>query len=129
MSVPVSEGWFSLSIRRNRKSYMLASLALTAIFVGVIGVLWFFGARGRGGMIILLLFFVPYFICGYSLTSQRLRDFGMTGWLALLWVPIGIADRYIGGAASLAFFLVLCAVPGTAGENRYGPDPLATGWA
>lgn len=125
MSFPATEGWFSLSVRRNRKSYIIASVLLTAIFLAVLAGLWFFNAGGRGGLIVFWLFFVPYFICGYSLTAQRLRDFGMTGWLALLWVPIGIADRYIGGAASLAFFLVLCAVPGTQGDNRYGPDPLA----
>lgn len=126
MSLPATEHWFSLSIRRNRKSYVFGSLFLTGIFVAVIAALWFFNARGRGSLIIVLLFFVPYFICGYLLTAQRLRDMNCTGWLALLWLPVGVADRYVGGAASFAFFIVLCAVPGTQGYNRYGPDPLAS---
>jgi uncharacterized membrane protein YhaH (DUF805 family) len=35
-----------------------------------------------------------------------------------------MADGYLNGAASLAAWIVLCAVPGTQGPNRYGPDPL-----
>lgn len=127
MSLPATDYWFSLSVRRNRKSYILSSLLLTATFLAVIFALWFFGARGRGGFIILLLFFVPYLICGYLLTAQRLRDMNLTGWLALLWIPVGIADSYVGGAASFAFFIILCVVPGTQGDNRYGPDPLVYG--
>ncbi|WP_368077125.1 DUF805 domain-containing protein [Mariluticola halotolerans] len=98
---------------------------LTAIFLTVLGVLWILNVQGRPAVIIIFLFFVPYFICGYTLTSQRLRDMGLTGWLALLWIPVAVSDRYIGGAAWAAFAIVLCVVPGTAGDNRYGPDPLA----
>lgn len=100
---------------------------LTGIFIAVIAALWFFNAKGRSGATIVLLFFVPYFVCGYLLTAQRLRDMNATGWLALLWLPVGVADRHIGGAASFAFFIILCAVPGTLGHNRYGPDPLVGG--
>jgi uncharacterized membrane protein YhaH (DUF805 family) len=106
---------------------MLSSIILTVTFLSVLLALWFFEAGGRGGTIILLMFFVPYLICGYLLSAQRLRDMNQTGWLALLWVPVGIIDSYVGGAASFAFFIVLCVVPGTQGENRYGPDPLQSG--
>ncbi|QRM39474.1 DUF805 domain-containing protein [Rhizobium rhizogenes] len=127
MTLPATEHWFSFHARRNRKSYIVASMMLTAIMVCVLLVLWFFDARQRSFIVVFLLFLVPYVVCIYSLTSQRLRDMGQTGWLALLWIPVGITDRYIGGAASLAFSIVLCVVPGTAGENRYGPDPLRFG--
>jgi uncharacterized membrane protein YhaH (DUF805 family) len=82
--------------------------------------LWFFEAKGRQWAIIFMIFFAPYVICTYFLTAQRLRDFNQTGWLALLWIPIGTADNYVGGAASLAFIIALCAIPGTQGPNRYG---------
>jgi uncharacterized membrane protein YhaH (DUF805 family) len=88
-------------------------------------VLIFFDAGKLPAYIILTIFIVPYIICGYLLTAQRLRDMNLTGWLALLWIPIGIADSYVGGAASVASYIVLCVTPGTQGENRYGPDPLA----
>lgn len=124
MGVPATEEWFSFGIRRNRKSYIFASILLTAILFVVAAALWFFGAQQRAAILILLLFGVPYAICGYSLTAQRLRDMGLTGWLALLWIPIGIADQHVGGAATLAFYIVLCCVPGSSGDNRYGPNPL-----
>lgn len=127
MSLPATEQWFSLRARRNRKSYIAASIILATIMLCVLLALWFFAASRWTFDMVLLLFVVPYVVCIYSLTSQRLRDIGQTGWLALLWIPVGIADRYIGGAASVAFFIVLCVVPGTPGENRYGPDPLQFG--
>ena len=127
MSVPVSKHWCSLSIWRNRQSYILAFLALTAVFSAVIIALGFFGVGWTRFMTIMWWFAVPYLICGCLLTSQRLRDFGLPGGLALLWVPLAFAGGDIGAAAALIFFLVLCAVPGTAGDNRYGADPLAEG--
>jgi len=126
MSVPATEHWFSLSIRRNRKSYIFSSIILSAFFLSVFLALWFFGAGKRSGAIVFLLFFIPYIICVYLLTAQRLRDMNITGWLALLWFPIGLADDYIGGAASVAFIIVLWVVPGTQGQNRYGADPLTS---
>ncbi|PBB94802.1 DUF805 domain-containing protein [Mesorhizobium sp. WSM3862] len=125
MAVAAHEDWFSGTIRRNRQSFVLANLLLVGVLFFVVVVLWIFSASARNGYLILLLFVVPFVICQYFLTGQRLRDMGVTGWLALLWLPVGVADKYIGGAASLAFVLMLCVVPGTEGPNRYGPDPLA----
>jgi len=90
----------------------------------VIGALLFFDVRMRSGQIIYFLFYIPYFIAQYFLAAQRLRDFGVTGWLALLWVPIGFLPPPFFGVFFLSFLLVLCAVPGTEGQNRYGDDPL-----
>ena len=122
--MPASEFWFSLSARRNRKSYFFANFILHAIIAGVIVVLIFFDVRTRAGQIIYLLFHIPFVIAQYFLTAQRLRDFGVTGWLALLWVAIAFLPAPYFGAFSFAFLLVLCAVPGTQGDNRYGSDPL-----
>jgi uncharacterized membrane protein YhaH (DUF805 family) len=124
MSLPATGFWFSPVVRRNRKSFMFATVLLTGVLVAVGFGFWYFDAARSNNEWILILFFIPYVLCGYFLTAQRLRDMSFTGWLALLWVPVGIADKYIGGAASLAFYIVLCAVPGTKGDNRYGPDPL-----
>jgi uncharacterized membrane protein YhaH (DUF805 family) len=90
----------------------------------VTGALIFFDARLRSWWIIYFLFYIPFLIAQYFLTAQRLRDFGVTGWLSLLWVAIALLPPPYSGAFSLAFLLVLCAVPGTEGGNRYGSDPL-----
>jgi len=125
MGVPYTEDWFSFTIRRNRKSFIFANMLLVGIMFAVLLALWFFSVREELRWLILLVFFVPYAVCGYSLSAQRLRDMNLTGWLALLWIPIGVADSYIGGAASLAFAIVLSVVPGTRGTNSFGPDPVA----
>lgn len=49
----------------------------------------------------------------------------LTGWLALLWIPIGFLPEPINAAVYLAAWIVLCVVPGTQGDNRFGADPLA----
>jgi uncharacterized membrane protein YhaH (DUF805 family) len=124
MSLPATEFWFSASVRRNRKSFIFASVLLIAVWGGVLLALWFFEARSGVAEWIFLLFFIPLVVCTYFLTAQRLRDMNLTGWLALLWIPVGIADKYVGGAVTLAFLIVLCVVPGTKGPNSYGHDPL-----
>lgn len=124
MSLPASEFWFSTTVRRNRKSFILANLFLLLIMAMVMGALIFFDVRLRSGQIIYFAFYIPFLIAQYFLTAQRLRDFGVTGWLSLLWVAIALLPPPYSGAFSLAFLLTLCAVPGTEGDNRYGGDPL-----
>lgn len=123
-SYPALEDWFSTSIRRNRKSFMLATLALWAVILVVVLVIGWFKPSPKAFTLVILPFGIAYFVCSYMLTAQRLRDMGLTGWLALLWIPVNMADTYLAGAATLAATIVLCAVPGTRGPNRYGPDPL-----
>ena len=127
MSLPASEFWFSLSIRRNRKSFLIGTLFLLGVLAAVLGGLYFFGVGKRVSIILLVIFGLPLIFVSYNLAAQRLRDFNLTGWLALLWLPINVlSDDYaeLSSALSLAFWIVLVFVPGTKGENRYGPDPL-----
>lgn len=119
-SYPALEDWFSASIRRNRKSFMLATGSLIIVMLVVAGVVTWFG----GNDLIILVFAIAVCICSYMLTAQRLRDMGLTGWLTLLWIPVNLADAYLHGAATLAAWIVLCVVPGTQGPNRYGLDPI-----
>ncbi len=124
MSLPAIEFWFSHSVRRNRKSFIIANLILFIIMACVIGTLIIFDVRLRAGFIIFFLYYIPFLIVQYFLAAQRLRDFGVTGWLALLWIPIAMLPSPYHTVASLVFLLILCSVPGTEGDNRYGSDPL-----
>jgi uncharacterized membrane protein YhaH (DUF805 family) len=48
------------------------------------------------------------------LAAQRCRDCGWSGWCVLVaLIPI----------VGFLFALALCVIPGTAGPNRFGPDP------
>ncbi len=80
------------------------------------------------GTLIAALVLVAVFIL---LAVWRLHDIGMTGWFLLLW-PVLIAliqtssDKTDGvlAMAEVAFEAILMMVPGTAGANAYGPEPL-----
>lgn len=120
MSKPVAEDLFAFSGRRNRKSYILASLLLFAVFLaiwGVVGVVSFSGG-GSAPLIIGGLICIPAVIVGWALGSQRCRDFGWTGWAMLLTlIP------YVGWIFAIAIMFI----PGNQGPNRYGADPLMIG--
>ena len=95
--------------------------------MAVLGGLYLFGVGKRTGIILMVIFGLPWIFVSYNLTAQRLRDFNLTGWLTLLWIPINLLQNdyaELSSALSLAFWIVLVFVPGTKGENRYGPDPL-----
>lgn len=125
MSHPAFEDWFSTTIRRNRKSYILSFISLYGVLILVIFALWFFSPRIEIWYAIMAVFFMPAVIMTYTLSGQRLRDFNVTGWLTLLWLPIGMLPDPWGGIVAMAVHIVLLAIPGTRGPNRYGPDPLS----
>lgn len=74
-----------------------------------------------------------------GVTVRRFHDRGLSGWWLLIpIVMVGIwaasggayqAENPVGAtlmlAMSLGYLIILC-MPGTAGPNRYGPDPRAT---
>ena len=119
------DDWFSPMGRRNRKSFVLASLALY-LSLGLLLLIWlFFAETHRARMIGLLLLGAPAILSGYFMTAQRLRDMNLSGWIALLWIPIGMFDNPAKGAFSWAAIIILCFVPGTSGPNKFGHDPLS----
>jgi uncharacterized membrane protein YhaH (DUF805 family) len=120
MSKPVFEDLFSFTGRRNRKSYILFQLALGCLFLAAVVVLLAANASMHRGLLGMALgvcgvLLVAAIVSNLAVTSQRCRDFGWTGWAQLLaFVP------YLG----VLFPFALMVVPGTLGDNRYGPDPL-----
>jgi uncharacterized membrane protein YhaH (DUF805 family) len=119
MSKSVTEDLFSFRGRRNRKSYILASLLVAAVMlvVWIIATAVSFASNGYALMIVAGLVTIPLAIMAWALGSQRCRDFGWTGWAMLITlIP------YVGWLFAIAIMFV----PGTQGPNRYGPDPLAT---
>jgi len=118
------EDWFSLSIRRERKSFIYASLILLLLlFLIFLGIEWLDVSR-KAKNLFHIVYFVLGLVCSYTLTAQRLRDINLTGWLALLWIPISFADENIRLTLTTAFALVLWVVPGSKGDNTYGSSPL-----
>jgi uncharacterized membrane protein YhaH (DUF805 family) len=118
MSKPVTEDLFSFSGRRNRKSYIFASLLIFAVIVlvwcvaGAIS----YASNGYALFIVAGLISIPAAVAGWALGSQRCRDFGWSGWAMLITlIP------YVGWIFAIAIMFI----PGTQGPNRYGPDMLS----
>lgn len=83
----------------------------------------FFGGMG----IILLIYALAILIPSIAVTIRRLHDRNMSGWW-YLGAIVGSMVPVVGFLVSLAF-LVLMALPGTPGPNRFGPDPKGEGAA
>ncbi|MCW3849406.1 DUF805 domain-containing protein [Sphingomonas sp. LB-2] len=66
------------------------------------------------GFIVSCLVGLFFLIPGLAVSVRRLHDQDKTGWLLLLaFIPL------IGAIILLVFYVL----PGTVGDNRYGPDP------
>jgi len=59
-----------------------------------------------------------------AVTVRRLHDRDMSGWWYLGVIIVG-AIPFVGFLANIPI-LVLMALPGTLGSNRFGPDPKGT---
>jgi uncharacterized membrane protein YhaH (DUF805 family) len=74
---------------------------------------------GTGAGIILAVLYVLFVWIGLAAGVKRWHDRNKSGW----WILIGLVP-VIGGL----WYLIECGfLPGTAGPNTYGPDPLAPG--
>lgn len=114
--VKVLKQYADFSGRARRKEYWMFTLftVLFAIAAMVLdSVIGFnFGILPYG--ILYLLYVLATLVPGLAVLVRRLHDTNRSGaWFFIGFVPI------IGGI----WLLVLLATEGTAGENKYGPDP------
>ena len=82
-----------------------------------------FGGTG----LLILIYGLAVLIPSIAVTVRRLHDRDMSGWW-YLGAIIGGMIPFVGFLISIAF-LVLLALPGTPGPNRFGPDPKGAGEA
>lgn len=113
MSKPVFEDLFNLSVRRNRKSYLLYQLAWwTAVLLAV----QICRLLPVPLMIIAGVVIVGVVVCSkIAVTIQRANDISVPQaiWLALFLPFIGQILEF-----------VLYVMPGDIGSNRFGADPI-----
>ena len=97
-------------------------------------------SRGIGFTLIVLVVYIPMVISGFMVGIKRLHDRDKSGWWLLVFYVLPGVLNTIGeslAAGGLIFSLASLAVSlwalvelgflrGTAGPNRYGPDPLAS---
>jgi uncharacterized membrane protein YhaH (DUF805 family) len=120
-----AEQWFSLSIRRERKSFIFGSIILLLLMVAIIYVIDILDVSNRVKTLFLAVYAALATVVSYTLSAQRLRDMGVTGWLALIWLPINFSADEFRSVLTSIFILILWVVPGTQGSNRYGRSPIA----
>jgi uncharacterized membrane protein YhaH (DUF805 family) len=146
--MPMSQLLFSFNGRLNRKPYWLTTLAIVAVSIvalllifviaGGVGAFTDEGAGLGVGILLLGVLYIPLLWVGLALGVKRLHDRNKSGWwLLLFWfLPailqgigeyvegIGIVLALIGLAISLWGLVEIGFLRGTVGPNQYGPDPL-----
>jgi len=89
-----------------------------------------FGPLFWVGVVLACIWIIAAFIPSLAVTVRRLHDRNMSGWYLLGFFAAVIVLSLIpviGGLAVLALeiaYVVVLALPGTPGPNKYGPDPL-----
>ncbi|GGD90253.1 membrane protein [Tsuneonella deserti] len=87
------------------------------------GMMALFGGAG----LLILVYGLAVLLPSIAVTIRRLHDRDMSGWW-YLGAIIGSMIPVVGFLVSIAF-LVILALPGTPGPNRFGPDPKGIGEA
>lgn len=127
---PRSEYWWFLLFS------ILFGLAITML-EGALGLDWWYDGRGVLGELspgpLSLVVQVGLLLPSLSVTARRLQDRDASGRWALIFLVMYIPIETLG--APVWLLLILAAIGlgqliyligrGTAGDNRYGPDPLA----
>lgn len=67
------------------------------------------------------LYIAASFIPSVMVTIRRLHDRGATGWWALVFPALFLVPLF--GLLSPIAFVIVMALPGNQGPNRFGPDP------
>lgn len=123
---------------RSRRSEYWWVVLFNLIIFGVLGILLGVlggfnpetGAMGPLGFVfvgIMGLYGLAIIIPSIALFIRRLHDINQTGWIYLGLVIAGFIP-FINFIASIAQIVIAC-IPGTAGPNKYGPDPKNPGGA
>lgn len=88
------------------------------------------GAMGPLGFLfvgVIVLYALAIIVPSIALFVRRLHDINQTGWIYLGLVIAGFIP-FLNLLASIAQIVIAC-IPGTAGPNKYGPDPKNPGGA
>tara|TARA_B100000686_G_C16175454_1_gene658366 strand:- start:89 stop:457 length:369 start_codon:yes stop_codon:yes gene_type:complete len=113
----ITKKYAEFSSRASRKefwlfflSYCIAVVVLSVID-GIVGTYHVESGYGLFSGIYVLVTLIPYL----AVCVRRLHDTDRSGWWLLLWFfPL----------IGLIWFIVLCCLKGSDGENRFGADPL-----
>lgn len=112
--------WFFLA-------YILGTLGFAVLFMVLNGMTGGFGNQSGisvlGGLILLLggIAMLGAILTSIAVTVRRFHDYNLSGWWVLAGLALGMLPL-VGWLATLAM-LIIAALRGTMGDNRFGPDP------
>jgi len=99
--------------RASRSEFWFFQLVALLISIGLVFLSMLVSAAG----ILSLIFSLAVIIPSVAVSTRRLHDYGLTGWLNLLaFIPV----------IGLLILIFLWAQPGKLDTNKYGPIPLTT---
>jgi uncharacterized membrane protein YhaH (DUF805 family) len=113
--------YFDFQGRSSRKEYWMFYLLF--VIVSVVASVLMAATGSPDGMVSMLvmallgIFVLGSFIPSLAVSFRRLHDTDRSAW----WLLIALLP-FIGGLVLLVFNVL----PGTPGDNRYGPSPLTT---
>jgi uncharacterized membrane protein YhaH (DUF805 family) len=129
--------WFSFTGRLNRARFW--PVCLTNLLMLMISIV--VAIAVSGGWIVLTVVFVATTISGIAIAVKRLHDRDKSGWWVLLFYVVpSVASGIAQASGDIGMFIVAAllnfsisiwalveigCLRGTAGPNRYGPDPLS----
>ena len=109
--------YFSTNGRCSRKFYWLFGVApfvVLGVLAGVVALLLQIPPNWLNWLILCVVAITTWPILAMQI--KRWHDIGLTGWLCLLsLIP------YVGPAVSI----IIGFIPGNAGQNQFGPDPIS----
>ena len=104
---------FSFKGRVNRAKFWMVNLLRMLLMIVVVGIVVLYGEEGS---VILLPFGILWFWVGFAIAAKRWHDRNKSAWWILIeLIPI---------IGPIWAFVELGFCKGTAGPNRFGPDPL-----
>lgn len=134
----IFKNFVNFSGRSNRLEFFLFALASLILGYGGLGIIFgiaFLMAQSADSTasgayaFIAIIFVVIYesilglilFLPTISLTARRLHDFGVTGWVQVIfYILYFFIPRKLIYIFGLIISIVLSLIPGTEGENQYG---------
>ena len=137
---------FTIQGRLNRKPYIILSFALTVTLLFILMLFEqakekfiimnesdFISKVSESDIDIILLvvlliiaLVVLIFIGNVTLSIRRLHDLNLSGWwYMLILILTNLSNSTILDLIALGFYIYLIFKRGTAGENKYGADPLS----
>ena len=116
----IKKDYFSFEGRLNRQPYIVRSLIIYVIMMGLFGCSYVLFGNEYGDTSVMedlldVIAFITFCVSNLSLCVRRLHDLGRSGWLVLV-NAIPVLN------AALTIYMVF--FKGNEGTNQYGPDPL-----